>query len=166
MRSEGLRILQAELRADMTALDTLHEKYDLIKAKLLRIEPDEFDYVALAYTIVNLYNVMENYFSRVAKCFENNIEPSRWHRDLVARMALEIEGIRPAVLSAPDVLLIDELRAFRHVFRHIYQSQLDQEKLLLVDQRTPAAVHAFRTAHKHFASALGELIREVEKATP
>jgi hypothetical protein len=166
MQSEGLRTLQAELRADMTVLGNLEEKYDLIKAKLSRIEPDEFDHAALAYTIANLYNLMENYFSRVAKCFENNIEPGRWHRDLVARMALEIDGIRPALLNAADVPLIDELRAFRHVFRHIYQSQLDEEKLLLVDQRTPAALSAFRKAHDRFDSALGELIEEVDKSAP
>ena len=33
MRSEGLRILQAELQADMTALDTLHDKYDPISTR-------------------------------------------------------------------------------------------------------------------------------------
>jgi hypothetical protein len=162
MKSERLRVLRAELRADITTLGSLVEKYGLIKAKLSRIQPDEFDYAALAYTIVNLYNLMENYFSRVAKCFENNIEASRWHRDLVERMSLEIEGIRPAVLRAADVPLIDELRAFRHVFRHIYQTQLDAEKLRFVDSRTPTALQAFRAAHERFDGALGELIREVE----
>lgn len=149
----------------MTVLAGLEGKYELLKAKLSRIEPDEFDYAALAYTIVNLYNVMENYFGRVAKCFENNLEPSRWHRDLVARMSLEIDGIRPAVLRAEDVPLIDELRAFRHVFRHIYQSQLDEEKVRLVERRAPTALQAFRAAHERFDAALARLIEEVERET-
>ena len=73
-------------------------------------------------------------------------------------MALEIDGVRPALLSKKDVALIDELRAFRHVFRHIYQSELDVEKLLLVDSRAPKAVAAFRSAHDNFLENLHGLI--------
>jgi hypothetical protein len=76
---------------------------------------------------------------------------------------LEIEGIRPAVLKAGDVPLIDELRAFRHVFRNIYQGELDTGKLKLVDSRMPDALGAFKSAHRRFSVALNRLIREVEK---
>lgn len=54
------------------------------------LKPDEFDYIALAYTIVNLYNLMENYFSRIAKCFENNVDKLIWHKDLLRRMTLDV----------------------------------------------------------------------------
>lgn len=49
-----LRLLKAELGADVVQLEHLQGKYALIHKKLDRITPDEFDYVALAYTIVNL----------------------------------------------------------------------------------------------------------------
>ena len=158
MKSEKMRTLKAELLADMQMLEELEGKYRLVHAKLAAIDPDEFDYVGLAYTIVNLYNLMENYFLRVAKCFENNIDKLNWHKDLIKRMSLEIEGIRPALLHTKDVPLIDELRAFRHVFRHIYQSELDLEKLKLVDGRTPKAVEVFRAAHARFFGNLQQLI--------
>jgi len=93
---------------------------------------------------------MENYFLRIAKCFENSIDTLNWHRDLIRRMSLEIEGVRPAVLGTEDVLPINELRAFCHVFRNIYQSELDRQKLDIVDLRTPRAVAAFRSAHARF----------------
>lgn len=163
MKSDMMRTLKAELLADMAVLDELEGKYRLIHAKLATIQPDEFDYVGLAYTIVNLYNLMENYFFRVAKCFENNIDRLNWHRDLVRRMALEIDGVRPALLAMGDVSLIDELRAFRHVFRHIYQSELDLDKLTLVDSRTPKAVAAFRSAHGRFVDKLDQLIALIEE---
>ena len=101
---------------------------------------------------------MENYFLRVAKCFENNVDMLNWHKDLIKRMSLEIEGIRPALLQSKDVPLIDELRAFRHVFRHIYQSELDVEKLKLVDGRTPKAIEVFKSAHDRFIGKLQQLI--------
>ena len=71
--------------------------------------------------------------------------------------------MRPALLETRDVPLIDELRAFRHVFRNIYQGELDTEKLKLVDSRMPDALGSFKSAHQRFAAALDRLIREVEK---
>jgi hypothetical protein len=61
------------------------------------------------------------------------------------------------------VPLIDELRAFRHVFRNIYQGELDIGKLNLVDSRMQEALGAFKSAHRRFSIALDRLIREVEK---
>ncbi|MDW7710807.1 MAG: hypothetical protein SCH98_10055 [Deferrisomatales bacterium] len=162
MRSERLRVLRAEMLDDAEAFERLVGKYEGMKRKLARIEPDEFDYVGLAYTIVNLYSLMENYFLRVAKCFENDVDRSSWHRELVRRMALSIEGVRPAVLTAEEARAIDELRAFRHVFRHIYQTELDSEKLQLVDSRTPQAVGAFKAAHERLLANLDALIAEVD----
>jgi len=158
MKSDRLKTLKAELLDDMRLLDELEGKYRLIHAKLASITPDEFDYVGLAYTIVNLYSLMENYFLRIAKCFENNVDALNWHRDLIRRMSLEIEGVRPAVLATEDVLPIDELRAFRHVFKPIYQSELDRQKLDIVDSRTPRAVAAFRSAHARFICNLQQMI--------
>jgi hypothetical protein len=163
MKSERMRTLKAELLADMHVLEELEGKYRLIHAKLAAIDPDEFDYVALAYTIVNLYNLMENYCLRIAKCFENNVDKLTWHRDLIKRMSLEIDGIRPALLDGKDVPMIDELRAFRHVFRHIYQSELDVEKLKLVDSRTPKALDAFKSAHDRFIVNLQQLIEILDQ---
>jgi hypothetical protein len=71
MRSERLRVLRAELQADLETFDRLEGKYRAIKAKLARIEPDEFDYIALAHVITNLYRLMENCFFRTAKCLGN-----------------------------------------------------------------------------------------------
>lgn len=163
MKSEKIRTLKAELLADRELLDELEGKYRLIHAKLAAITPDEFDYVGLAYTIVNLYNLMENYFLRIAKCFENNIDKLNWHKDLIRRMALEIDGVRPALLNMKDVPLIDELRAFRHVFRHIYQSELDVEKLMIVDSRTPKAVSALKAAHERFVENLDQIVSLLEE---
>ena len=130
MNADTLRALLGELELDMDRLEILEEKRRLVKAKIARIEPDEFDHVALAYTISNLYRIMEDYFTRVAKRFENQIESQTWHRDLLRRMTTQIPEIRPAVLTLDQAAAIDQLRSFRHVFRHMYQQDLDTERLL------------------------------------
>ncbi len=159
MDQNGLKILRAELQGDMEILSTLESKYEAIHRKLDAIVPDEFDYAALAYTIVNIYNLMENYFHRVAKRFENNLDDREWHRDLVKRMALEIEDVRPAVIQKREIPIFDELRSFRHVFRHIYMGELDRNKLLSVDARLSDAIDIFRKNHQKFSTYIDDLIR-------
>ena len=36
----------------------------------------------------------------------------------------ELEGVRPALLSSAAIEALDELRRFRHLFRHLHQSEL------------------------------------------
>jgi hypothetical protein len=49
---------------------------------------------------------------------------------------------------------IDELRAFRHVFRNRYQGALDAERLALLQRRVPGLLGEFRNAHLKFVQAL------------
>ena len=44
-------------------------------------------------------------------------------------MHLSIEGIRPAVLSDQSFRELNELRGFRHAFRHAYNYGLDDERV-------------------------------------
>ena len=133
MNDDGLRTLRGELELDVERLGALEEKYRLVTEKLARIEPDEFDLVALAHAITNLYGIMENYFTRIAKHFENRIDPGTWHKDLILRMMIRVPGVRPAVLKTDQGKLIDQLRSFRHAFRHIYLHDLDPDRPALVD---------------------------------
>ena len=88
---------------------------------------------SLAYQLHNLYCAFEDLLKIVADFFENHIEESaHYHRALLWRMKLPIEGVRPAFLSKESYKLLDSLRAFRHVFRHAYSYELDPKKLALV----------------------------------
>lgn len=146
--------LIAELRAEMEILDDLESKYNAVNKKISAISPDEFDWASLGYSIHNIYNLLESYFLRIAKFFENVLDQSQWHRDLVHRMTLDIAGVRPALFSHKLETKIDDLRAFRHLFRNIYQSKLDEEKLQLLNRRVPQTLEEFRSAHDAFIQKL------------
>ena len=45
-------------------------------------------------------------------------------------MLLTIEGVRPSLLSEKAFRNLDELRSFRHVFRHAYSYGLDDERVI------------------------------------
>jgi len=57
---------------------------------------DPMAWSAVGFTLHNLYNAIENYFLRVAKFFENQIEGGSWHRDLVNRMGHAVPSLRSA----------------------------------------------------------------------
>lgn len=87
---------------------------------------------SLSYQLHNLYCAFEDLFRIIAGFFENRIEDkARYHQELIRRMRLQIEGIRPALLSDESYKLLDSLRAFRHFFRHAYAYELDPRKVAL-----------------------------------
>ncbi len=86
--------------------------------------------ISLGFYLHNLYCAFEDLFVEIARTFENRIEDlSRYHRELLKRMSLEIPMIRPPLLSKKSYRVLDELRKFRHLFRHAYTYDLDSQRV-------------------------------------
>lgn len=91
------------------------------------------DHDSSAHHLTRFYNVVEQMALRVAKAFENTVDDEKgWHTELIRRLSIPIAGVRPAFLPAEVRQPLHELRAFRHVFVHAYDLELDPEKLALV----------------------------------
>jgi|JFJP01.2.fsa_nt_gi hypothetical protein len=154
-KTEGsLALLIAELEADLSALSDLQEANTRAKNRLDAGAAEDLDYAALGYTLHNIYNLAENAFFRIAKHFENNMSAETWHKDLIQRMTLTIEGIRPAVLDQHSADLLDDLRSFRHVFRNMYRKKLDSKKLLALEADLPETLEGFRKSLTGFIDLL------------
>lgn len=119
-----LTLLLAELQEQQEKIDQV---YLLVEARTADMRADSpADVESLAYQLHNLYNAVEYLMEIVAKAFENSVtDLSRWHSQLLDRMGLQIDGIRPALFSGEVIGLLHELRAFRHFFRHAYGIPLD-----------------------------------------
>jgi len=88
------------------------------------------------YWLHNLYCAFEDLFKIVASFWENNVAADgAWHRKLLDRMTVHIEGIRPALLSEESFCHLNEIRGFRHVFRHAYSHGLDDERVAFLLRR-------------------------------
>ncbi|MDA8408572.1 MAG: hypothetical protein M0T73_17155 [Deltaproteobacteria bacterium] len=97
--------------------------------------PDEL-VESIGYWLHNLYCAYEDLFKIVCSFWENNISSaSGYHASLLKRMVLAIEGIRPALLSEESFRILDQLRGFRHVFRHAYSHGLDEERVMILCNR-------------------------------
>jgi hypothetical protein len=130
---EKLAILAADLREQQKQIEAIYLKIASRKKKYAK---DQVALESLAYQLHNLYSAFEDLFRVVANHFENHIaDPAGWHKELLKRMKTSLPGIRPAFISSEALELFDELRGFRHVFRHAYGFDLEPEKIKIVLQK-------------------------------
>ncbi|HAP32173.1 MAG TPA: hypothetical protein DCQ14_03860 [Firmicutes bacterium] len=152
---ERIKVLLAELDAQGREILRLHASIEN-KVQLLRGVPENEDLtVSLAYKLHNLYSAYENMFKLVAGFFENQIEDfGSYHLSLLKRMLLAIEGIRPAMLTEDTYRILDELRGFRHVFRHAYSYQLDAERIVRLADKSVRLKQIFSGDFEDFTGKL------------
>jgi len=121
---ERINILIAEIDNDLLAMRTIEGRIEELYKTLDKDNVKDKDKAALGYYLHNLYNAGEEILKRIALFFENIIPSDTFHIDLLKRMTLEIEDVRPAVISKETYTILNELRKFRHIFRHSYDYEL------------------------------------------
>lgn len=145
MKKEAIALLLGYLNNQKEIIDTL-----LANIKSADASSEEKT-VNLGYLLHNLYCALEDLFQEIAKTFENRIEdPSKFHRELLKRMLIEVPKIRPRVLSKESYQMLDELRGFRHIFRHSYAYSLSSEKVALLKQSLLSAWDQIKKDMAHF----------------
>ena len=134
---ETIQTLRSELRALLDRVQELDGKLQGYTAQSPQPEAlPETVLITVSYLLSGIYSCFEDQFRKIATVFENRVEnPASWHRELLERMQIEVEGVRPRVLGRPAFRLLNELRGFRHVFRSSYSFELDEERVRLVLRR-------------------------------
>ena len=128
MDKESLTILKADIEAQVREIENTYTKLEERKR-----EKGSAGIESVAYQLHNLYCAFEDLFKIVADAFENHIQDkSKYHAELLKRMAISIEGVRPLLFSRESYALLDSLRSFRHLFRHAYSYELDVRKVRIV----------------------------------
>jgi hypothetical protein len=127
MEKIEFNLLRAEVGAQIKEIDKI---YSAISERKKGAVKNIANLESLGYKLHNLYCAFEDLFKIVARHFENSVEDiARYHKELLKRMSFTIEDVRPALLSEESFRLLDELRMFRHIFRHAYAYDLQYEKL-------------------------------------
>jgi hypothetical protein len=138
VEKERLAVLRSEINAQTQEIEGIYTRIeDRTKwGTDLNLSPTNRNKAAMesvGYQLHNLYCAFEDLFKIVAETFENHIQDkSKYHQELLKRMAISIGGIRPRLLSQECLLLLNNLRSFRHLFRHAYSYELDERKLKIV----------------------------------
>lgn len=161
-KSGTIKVLKSEVRSDLAVAKRLSAEVSTLFLSKASPRPDETLY-ATALLLHHFYSALEAAFERIGKVLDGDIPSgSDWHRQLLHRMGLNIEGLRPAVLPESLIPQLDEYRGFRHVVRHAYESQLQESRLQLLVERLPTVTEAIHDAVQTFATFLDELASGLE----
>lgn len=152
---EAFLTLVQELEGDMVELERLLKTNQRARERIDAGADDVLDYGALAFTIHTIYGVLENYFLRISKFFENNLPADSWHKALVERMALDIPWVRPALITDRQVKEdILEILRFRHKFRNLYGEDLKPGKTMEVQETLESVFAVFPGVHTQYRDRL------------
>ena len=103
----------------------------------------------------DFYNGAERIFERIAAELNGGVpNVANWHQQLVADMALAIPELRPAVIDDDLRNRLAEYRGFRHLFRNVYGSLLDDVRLRHLEERLPRTMEDFQAQVRAFTAWL------------
>ncbi len=81
------------------------------------------------------YTGVERIFSRIAQELNGGIpNTEEWHKDLLNDMALDLDEVRPPVISKNFYAQLIPYLRFRHLFRNPYGFELDWERMKELDE--------------------------------
>ncbi len=127
---EKIIFLIQTIRRGIEDIEAIYRQLD---SHPLEADAAEDTLIVIAYHLHNLYNAFENIFQNIAAVFENSLDDvDKWHAQLLERMQLDVLPLRPAVIDRAAYEALEELRRFRHVFRHAYTMRLDPRRLEIV----------------------------------
>ena len=99
----------------------------LVRGEVTAVEVREFIEIAMATSLAEVYEGIENIFERIAREVDMDLPSgAEWHKKLLAQMTERRAG-RPPVLSQETALSLGELLDFRHKVRNIYAEDLIYE---------------------------------------
>lgn len=130
--------LKAEIEREKEQLKRLEQELMGLQDKLYAFEPSAYDIRAAGSILHDFYNGVETIFRRIAHELNGGLPSGHdWHKQLLIDMGLEIEGVRPAVISNELVTNLHSYLGFRHVFRNVYGFLLDIERVKTLVSQLP-----------------------------
>jgi hypothetical protein len=91
--ADDYRRLAGELTVDIELLHALQTKHAKAAERALLAKEDDLIWAAVGYTIHNIYCLLENYFLRISKFFENGLDSSSWHALFLDSLSIIAKGL-------------------------------------------------------------------------
>mgnify|MGYP001032776410 FL=1 len=151
MTQADFEVLESRIREELSNIGRLGE--ELMRAAIIHDKAgheapelprnDSLVLRSLGSILHDFYCAAESLFEAIARNIDCSIPSDpEWHRTLLTQMSLRLSTRRPPVLRKETVIILDEFRAFRHVFRNVYGFALDPERLERLLLKFPQAVES------------------------
>jgi len=126
MTKNSIIILKKEIEKEIKDIERLNKEMSEV---LNHPEPSFLETRAAGSILHDFYSGIEKIFRRIASRIDRDTPSGDdWHTELLIRMSLPIDGIRPAVISEDLKERLAEYLRFRHLFRNIYGFELKWER--------------------------------------
>jgi len=125
----NIQMLRAEISKSLSVLTRIEDYITGFQKHKLNQTPGIDEAMIITQALTNYYTCIETLFLRISRFSENNLDKERWHRSLLEKMTLEIEGVRPRVISQSVWQGLLELLKFRHFSRYYFELDYDWDKL-------------------------------------
>lgn len=115
----------AQIARDWSAVESHRERAS-------SVEPDAggAEAALVAVSLHHAYQAFESLLERVARALELPVPAGpRAHQELLDDAALDVPGVRDAVVDEPAARAWQRVLRFRHFFRHAYLVELDAVEL-------------------------------------
>ena len=156
---EKVQILKSEIKTDIEKIERLVNRFKEAYGSFNKTH-EYSKLVESAFYANQIYSGFERLLKNIADVFENSVSMDSWHKSLIERMTINVEGIRPAVISIESFKALNELRAFRHFFRHAYDTDIDEKKFAIVAENVFKLEEQYREDFSKFIKFLDNLLKE------
>ena len=103
--------------ADLLARAEALERGDTALPPDLRLDRE----IAIGAMLHNCFGAMESALERLVEAVDGSLPTGRnYHLELIRRAAAPVPEVRPAIISAALAADLQQLRQYRHAFRHAY----------------------------------------------
>ena len=128
---EGYVVLAGRIRKELGDIEHLVSRANRALSAAQKNPHDADLYIdSASLNLHDLYSGFERIFRQIAATVDGNLPSSaEWHRDLLEQMGLDLPKVRPSVLSANSMQMLDEYLRFRHVVRNVYTFSLNPERI-------------------------------------
>jgi hypothetical protein len=157
-----IRILRSEIKKNIDVLQRLEDYIGNFKQNQLGENPGTDEAMVITQSLTNYYTCLETIFLRISKFFENNLDKDQWHRSLLEKMTLEIEDIRPKVISDNIYNDLLELLKFRHFSRYYFELNYDWDKLMFLLKKFENVKNRIKKDFIDFDNFLWSLVKKIE----
>ena len=152
--------LAAELDAALPVLDRINRFYDQFHDRQDATRQSTENAIIVSDVFVSFYTCLETAFLRISQLFENTLDGSRWHEQLLRAMTRTIPSVRERVISDTSYAALSELRRFRHFKRYYFEFNYDWDRLELVRSKYLACRTPVRAELATYSAYLQQLAEE------
>lgn len=129
-----MEALIVDINAD---LELIKKEVESIKRKINRLktekDPENIDshIKAVAGSLHSIYTGYESIIERIVRAMDGETPLGKdYHLKLLRRAITEIPNCRPPIISRETFVVLDELRTYRHKFRHIYIYMISPARII------------------------------------